>query len=174
MRSASQAVACSLFCWVVLVATMHDPAHGEVIIREDHGGQIGHYLDYYKEVNQSGQMVVIDGNCLSACTLVLGLIPQKRICVTPKAMLGFHAAWVPDADDQPITSISGTEALWDIYPPQIHRWITRHGGLSRKMIFLYGQQLAKMYRQCLPLPPNTLAQSPTPLQITVFARPFPR
>ena len=38
---------------------------------------------------------MIDGACLSACTLVLGIVPRERICVTQRAMLGFHAAWMP-------------------------------------------------------------------------------
>ena len=41
---------------------------------------------------QSGERVVIDGPCLSACTLVLSTVPSNRICVTRRAVLGFHAA----------------------------------------------------------------------------------
>ena len=36
-----------------------------------------------------GEQVVIDGPCLSACT-ALGVIPRERICVTPRARLGFQ------------------------------------------------------------------------------------
>ncbi len=36
--------------------------------------------------------MVIDGPCLSACTLVLSIVPGERICVTKRAVLGFHAA----------------------------------------------------------------------------------
>ena len=32
---------------------------------------------------------MIDGRCLSACTLVRGVIPRERICVTRRARLGF-------------------------------------------------------------------------------------
>jgi hypothetical protein len=39
--------------------------------------------------------VAIDGTCASACTLLLGVIPHNRICVTPRAVLAFHAAWDP-------------------------------------------------------------------------------
>ncbi len=35
---------------------------------------------------------MIDGPCLSACTLVLMTVPEERICVTRRAVLGFHAA----------------------------------------------------------------------------------
>ena len=64
-------------------------------ISDDVGGRIGAYVDQYSQVRNTGERVVIDGVCLSACTLVLGIVPRNRICVTRRAMLGFHAAWMP-------------------------------------------------------------------------------
>ena len=46
----------------------------------------------------NGTDVVIDGKCLSACTMVLGLVPSKQICVTPRARFGFHAASMSNND----------------------------------------------------------------------------
>jgi hypothetical protein len=63
-------------------------------------------------------------------------------------MLGFHAAWYPDEDGRPQRSRNGTQALWDVYPQHIRKWISRHGGLKTKMIFLRGRELAGMYRTC--------------------------
>ena len=51
----------------------------------------------FTAVRESGERVIIDGPCLSACTLVLGVVPKDRICVTPRAVFGFHAAWMPTA-----------------------------------------------------------------------------
>ena len=56
------------------------------------GGQVGPFLDLFEQVRASGERVVIDGPCLSACTLVLSMVPSDRICVTRRAVLGFHAA----------------------------------------------------------------------------------
>ena len=56
------------------------------------GGQVGPFLDLFEQVRESGERVVIDGPCLSACTLVLSIVPGERICVTKRAVLGFHAA----------------------------------------------------------------------------------
>ncbi len=123
-------------------------ASATMVISEDRGGQIGHYLQTFAMLRSSGERVVIDGNCLSACTLVLGLIPRERICTTPRARLGFHAAWMPDETGRPVTSSMGTQALWNIYPGQVQHWISRHGGLSRKMIFLQGRELANMVPLC--------------------------
>ena len=55
------------------------------------GGAVDAYLAAFARVRQSGERVVIDGPCLSACTLVLTTIPRSRICVTRRAVLGFHA-----------------------------------------------------------------------------------
>ena len=117
-------------------------------ISEDRGGQIGHYLQAFSMLRSTGERVVVDGNCLSACTLVLGVIPRGRICATPRARFGFHAAWMPDSDGQPVTSPMGTQALWNIYPVSVRRWINRHGGLSRKMIYLQGRELETIVPSC--------------------------
>jgi len=64
-----------------------------VRIGQDRGGRIGAYVDKYQGLRSSGEMVIIDGSCVSACTIVLGSVPHDRICVTSRANLGFHAAW---------------------------------------------------------------------------------
>jgi hypothetical protein len=69
------------------------PAAADVQIISSMGGPVVSYLDFFSKVRQSGQRVVIDGPCLSACTLVLSTIPRNRICVTSRAVLGFHARW---------------------------------------------------------------------------------
>jgi hypothetical protein len=136
-----------MLCLAVLASSL-TPASATMRIAEDRGGQIGHYLQAFAMLRSSGENVVIDGNCLSACTLVLGLIPRSRICATPRARFGFHAAWMPDIDGQPVTSPMGTQALWNIYPTTVRRWINRHGGLSRKMIYLQGHELHGIVATC--------------------------
>ncbi|MGC1467513.1 MAG: hypothetical protein WA792_17480 [Pseudolabrys sp.] len=131
-----------------LLASSVTSSSATMLISEDRGGQIGHYLQTFAMLRSTGEHVVIDGNCLSACTLVLGIIPRTRICVTPRARLGFHAAWMPDADGRPVTSPMGTQALWNLYPTSVRRWINRHGGLSRKMIYMQGHDLAGVVPMC--------------------------
>jgi hypothetical protein len=123
-------------------------ASAVVRISDDVGGRIGTYVEAYSAVRASGQRVVIDGACLSACTLVLGIVPRERICVTHRATLGFHAAWMPGPSGRPVRSAVGTQALWEVYPPHLRRWISSRGGLSSKMIFLRGRELALMYPRC--------------------------
>lgn len=132
----------------VVAALVASPASATVRISGDAGGQIGPYLDKLTALRNSGEHVIIDGPCLSACTLVLGAIPRNRICVTPRAQLGFHAAWHPGENGRPVLSPAGTKLLMDNYPPQVKRWIVRRGGLSPQMMFLSGRELASMYPTC--------------------------
>jgi len=77
---------------MILCALIAPPAQAEVRILGSLGGQVGPFLDLFERVRDSGERVVIDGPCLSACTLVLSMVPNNRICVTRRAVLGFHAA----------------------------------------------------------------------------------
>ena len=132
----------------MMAVSVTAPASATMRISEDRGGQIGHYLQAFAMLRTSGERVVIDGNCLSACTLLLGLIPRNRMCATPRARLGFHAAWMPDSEGRPITSAMGTRALWNAYPAKVRHWISRKGGLSRKMIYMQGRELHAFVPSC--------------------------
>jgi hypothetical protein len=149
-----------LLLGAAIVAISVTSASAEVRIAEDRGGQIGQYLQTFNTMRSSGEHIVIDGNCLSACTLVLGVIPRSRMCATSRARFGFHAAWMPDGNGRPVTSAMGTRALWNIYPVPVRQWIDRHGGLSRKMIFLQGDDLTAIIAPCNQGPPRGKAIGP--------------
>ena len=135
---------------VLAVATLGgiSSASAQFRISEDRGGQIGPYLQQFAMVRESGSRVVIDGTCLSACTLVLGTVPKDRICVTSRANLGFHAAWDLAPGGRAVYSSEGTRLLWEIYPTNIRNWIKSKGGLTPRMIYLRGKELASMYATC--------------------------
>ena len=138
-----------------------DSASAQFRIAEDRGGQIGPYLQQFAMIRDSGSRVVIDGTCLSACTLVLGTVPKERICVTSRANLGFHAAWNMGLGGRAIYSEEGTRLLWEIYPNQVRSWIRRKGGLKPQMIYLKGKELASMYATCPSAQPRIEAQART-------------
>ena len=119
-----------------------------VRIVEDPGGRIGAYVDLYQGVRSSGEMVIIDGFCASACTIVLGTVAHDKICVTSRAKLGFHAAWDPGSDGRKITNPEATQTLYSMYPFEVRRWIDQRGGLTPHVIVLSGRALAAMYRPC--------------------------
>jgi hypothetical protein len=125
-----------------------DPASATMRITGDNGGRMGEYATRFLEVRQSGESVVIDGVCLSACTMVLGLVPRDRICATERAVLGFHAAWQPDGNGGRVTSPPATAALMQTYPSSVRSWIARRGGLTPKMIFMRGNELRGVVAPC--------------------------
>ena len=123
-------------------------SHAAVRIAVDRGGKIETYVGKFQGVRNSGEMVIIDGFCASACTIVLGSVAHDKICVTSRAKLGFHAAWDPGSNGRKITNAEATQTLYLMYPFEIRRWIDQRGGLTPHMIFLSGRELAAMYRPC--------------------------
>src|SRR5437868_6411268 len=132
----------------VLVLGHVAASHAVVRIGEDRGGRIGTYVDRFQDLRNSGQSVIIDGLCASACTIVLGAVPHDRICVTSHAALGFHAAWDFGANGRAVTNPEATQMLYSMYPSQVKRWIAARGGLTPHMIFLRGRQLQALYKPC--------------------------
>ena len=86
---------------------MGTPAFATMLINGDNGGKMEDYTARFRQVRDSGDSVIIDGTCMSACTMVLGLVPHDRICATPNAVLGFHAAWEFNKSGGRIASPSG-------------------------------------------------------------------
>jgi hypothetical protein len=123
-------------------------SHAVVRIADDRGGRIGTYVDKYQGLRSSGETVIIDGLCASACTIVLGAVPHDKICVTSHANLGFHAAWDFGMNGRAVTNPEATQMLYSMYPSDVRRWIARRGGLTQRMIFLRGKQLQAMYKPC--------------------------
>src|SRR3954449_11488822 len=124
------------------------PARAEVRILASPGGQVGPFLDLFDRVRSSGERVVIDGPCLSACTLVLSTVPSERICVTRRAVLGFHAARSIDRRGRIYAEPEASQAVLEAYPAAVRNWISRRGGLSSRLLLLRGRDLAAIYPSC--------------------------
>src|SRR5947209_20629480 len=119
----------------ILFVLWTSAASAEYRITRDHGGLVEDYKAKYTDIRNRGERVVIDGICNSACTLVLGIVPLNRICLTPKASLGFHHAYYDESLTLgvKVTSYAGTADLVSYYPSTVKEWIKRHGGLTPKM-----------------------------------------
>src|SRR5439155_11231803 len=78
---------------VPILSALSTPAGADYRITRDHGGLVESYKTKYAKIRERGERVIIDGICNSACTLVLGIVPLSRVCVTPNASLGFHQAY---------------------------------------------------------------------------------
>jgi hypothetical protein len=147
MLSRSTSMRRLMFC-VALALVVTGPAIADVRITSSSGGVVGPYLSFFAQVRKSGQRVIIDGPCLSACTLVLSTIPRNRICVTRRAVLGFHAPALVERSGRISRSREATRAVAASYPPAVRAWIRRKGGLKQNFIYLRGRELTGLYRRC--------------------------
>jgi hypothetical protein len=132
----------------VLCALAAPPAQAEIRILGSRGGQVGPFLDLFERVRESGERVVIDGPCLSACTLVLSMVPNSRICVTRRAVLGFHAARSMDRRGRMYAEPEASALVLQAYPTGVRDWIIRRGGLTSRLLLLRGRELAALYPTC--------------------------
>ena len=110
-------------------------ASADYRVTRDHGGLVDRYKAKYAVVRDRGECVIIDGVCNSACTLVLGIVPLNRVCVTPRASLGFHMAYYDKSTTfgVKVTSYEGTADVMSYYPETVKDWLDRHGGITPNM-----------------------------------------
>jgi hypothetical protein len=136
------------FSAVLFLAASLPPASADVRIEASLGGEASSFVEFFEQIRQSSERVVIDGPCFSACTLVLIIIPKSRLCVTRRAVFGFHAARAIDQYGREYPAPEATRVVAAAYPAPIRNWIKRHGGLTRTPIFLSGRELEGMYPRC--------------------------
>lgn len=124
-------------------------ANADVRITNDPGGEVSSYLVRFQQMRDAGERLVVDGPCLSACTLFTAVMPRDHVCVTPRAILGFHAAsYYDDAERVMVPTRTGTRLVMRLYPPVIRNWIVRHGGLTPRIMALRGRELAALFNTC--------------------------
>jgi hypothetical protein len=141
----------TLFASLLLLSFAASPARADLHITRDHGGYVEEYKAKYARIRDSHERVIIDGICNSACTLVFGIVPMNRICVTPRASVGFHQAYYDKAFTFGIkvTSTEGTSDLMSYYPDTVKDWIRRNGGLTTEMKKIKnGAELWKIVDPC--------------------------
>ncbi len=133
---------------LLLIVLAAPPSRAEVRILASPGGEVGAFLDLFAALRATDERIVIDGPCLSACTLVLSTIPARRICVTRRAVLGFHAARSIDRRGRFYAEPAASALVLKAYPAPVSAWIRRHGGLSSRLLLLRGRALAAIYPRC--------------------------
>jgi len=146
IRSRRTKLALCLAALLGVLVPMH--ASAEIRILASPGGQVGPFLDLFERVRESGERVVIDGPCLSACTLVVSMVPETRICVTRRAVLGFHAARSVDRRGHTYAEPEASQLVLQAYPGPVRDWIIRRGGLTSRLLLLRGRELAAIYPRC--------------------------
>src|SRR3954465_4500841 len=125
------------------------PALADLHVSRDFGGFVEQYKAKYTKVRDRKERVIIDGICNLACTLVLGIVPLNRICVTPRASIGFHQAYYDKrwTAGLRVTSVAGTDELMSYYPSPVKAWIAKKGGLTAQMKRVFnGTELGGLMR----------------------------
>jgi hypothetical protein len=131
------------------------------VIQYDGGGRLDEYYQTYSALRQSGRPVRIDGMCMSACTMVAGLIPLERVCVTPYAVLAFHSAYRVSMFGAEHSS-EGTRMIWQTYPEAIRKILIENGwngdpsdhrtapqgNKHPEMIYIRTPELYSIFRPC--------------------------
>jgi hypothetical protein len=114
----------------LLIASTIPSFSDTVTIRDiDPGGDISTYARWYQRWNESGDKLVIDGVCISACTLFLEYVGEKlsdRVCVTSRSLIGLHQASLDGRSDGVFTTIM----VKLVYPQWVQKWIVDNGGLT--------------------------------------------
>lgn len=102
-----------------------------LVIKDDHGGIIVDFVKKYSDIRDSGEKVVVDGQCVSSCTLFLGIVPRQNYCITANAKLGFHTASLrvpqPDGSSKYSHATEFSALMWNMYPGKVRTLLKRIG-----------------------------------------------
>jgi hypothetical protein len=126
------ALAGSLVVGEVSLRPSYEYHEDHFILRPDIGGDVGHYARHFADIERRGLQVRIEGDCLSACTMVL---KNKLTCAMPGARFGFHLAHTYNRETKEIIGLSdyGNKVLWEHYPIHVRQ---RLGTLTENMVFV--------------------------------------
>jgi hypothetical protein len=127
------------FLFAIILTLVASAARAETIdISNDRGGFVFLYLMKWQKLAPQHPNVRISGVCLSACTVLLGYVPRKNICVTDKGVLGFHLA----------TLAFATQQLLEVYPDDIKAWINKNGGLTYRVMWMQAPETYHFFQKC--------------------------
>ena len=105
-------------------------SESNIHVRYDEGGSIQKYQRDIARYNALGQTVVIDGKCMSACTMFLG---ADNVCVTPRAEFLFHGA-IPTAIGETRKNQNAVMAAY--YPDPLRKWFYESGASQYTVVFM--------------------------------------
>lgn len=77
-------------------------------------------MQQIERIERSGHLFRIDGMCISACTMYLGL---KNVCVAPRTVLGFHSSYTSNGFMPPQPSKYGNAVVMSYYPDRVKKWV---------------------------------------------------
>lgn len=110
----------------VHVETYIQETSGAIRFGGSYGGRLDEFIENFNKVRDAEAKIQITDVCLSACTLVIGLVDPKNICVTPQALFGFHSAWF-NTPVGPQFAKEGTRLMWNLYPDVVKELLKSRG-----------------------------------------------
>ncbi|BBB99762.1 MULTISPECIES: hypothetical protein [Bradyrhizobium] len=125
-------------------------------ITDDPGGLIVDFVKKYSDMRDARTKVVLTGECVSACTLMLSILRPELVCAMPEAALGFHSASTitkepgkPDViEHAPEISL----LVFNSYPAKVRSFLEARGWRGANahpdIIWVRGKNLRKMIRPC--------------------------
>lgn len=120
----------------------------------DGGGMIGTYIDKYVALRKAKGFVVVDGMCISACTLMIPILTREQVCVTPNARFAFHSA----TNQHGQYHAEATRLIWNWYPAWLRALLREKGwdaedplkAAHPELVYIEGDELLKIYDACSP------------------------
>lgn len=96
-------------------------AASALVVKRDMGGPVSERIALIRDLSARQVEVRIEGTCVSACTLLLGV---PTACVSPNASLGFHG---PSTRHRGLPLVREefervSAQMASFYPPKISRW----------------------------------------------------
>jgi hypothetical protein len=113
------------------------------VVDGDYGGNFVAYAQDLRRLRADRTLVVVDGPCASACTLLLSLEPDQ-ICISPQGSFLFHRA----SGSTPEMNAWATELMMRLYPAWVRSWITQQGGLSEQFVSMDYHVASRFLRSC--------------------------
>jgi hypothetical protein len=127
------------------------PASALDVNRTDHGGRVDRYAARLAAANARDEPIRIGAvDCDSSCTLFLS---ARRACVSPRAVLGFHAPWF-GSKTRGVLDPQMTAFFAQSYKPPLRRVFLNHVrdtgyAAPGPLLHISGAQLARMgYNLC--------------------------
>jgi hypothetical protein len=125
-------------------------------ITQDPGGRIVDFVRKYSNMRDAGTHVVIDGDCISACTILIGVLRPENVCATSLAAFGFHSASYRSVDKKGKEHFEHnpeiSELIWDTYPGDLRTLLAYRGWNGPNphpdLIWVKGDELSKFVRTC--------------------------
>ncbi len=118
------------------------------VVGDNMGGDLANYLGAAREALREHTQIVINGWCVSACSLVADKV-RPHVCITSNAQFGFHKTWdlVIRRDGEEFYAPGRHNKL--IYTRALQRWIEKKGGEPRTgLLTMSNEEAGAFWPRC--------------------------